>query len=245
MAARGSTPDGRFLIVGAGGLGCPAALVLARAGVRAIAFIDDDRVAGENLHRQILHRAADVGRRKVESARDALSRIAPAIETIAIAERFTPENALELVARFAVVLDGADNFATKFLINDACVRARVPFVHAGAVRWSGQLLAVRPGAPCYRCLFEAPPPPAPDVSCREAGVVGPVAGVIGALQGEAALALAADPSAPPGETSALVVYDGLAGTLRTVCFRRNPTCAACGGQPMAALDPAAYQAIAC
>jgi molybdopterin-synthase adenylyltransferase len=233
----------RALLVGAGGLGSPAARVLARAGVGTIAIADDDLVDVSNLHRQVLHRTADAGRAKADSAADALRRIA-ATEAVAIRERVHAGNVLDLVRRFDVVLDGSDNFATKFLINDACVLARVPFVHAGAIRWSGQVLAVWPGAACYRCLFEELPPAASGMSCGEAGIVGPVAGVVGALQAEAAMALL-DERAAGRRLSTLLVYDGLQGTIRRVEFAPNPSCRACGERPFAALDPFAYQESAC
>ncbi|MSP63263.1 MAG: HesA/MoeB/ThiF family protein [Myxococcales bacterium] len=259
MSGRGLA-SARALIVGAGGLGCPAAIVLARAGVGTIAVCDDDVVEVANLHRQILHRSSDAGLPKVDSAAAAIRRIAPSVTVIPIRDRLGAENALALVRGYDVVLDGSDNFATKFLVNDACVLAGVPFVHAGAVRWGGQLLAVRPGSggPCYRCLFEAPPPSLEGFSCREAGVVGPAVGVIGALQGEAALKLLNDRLPLPragegrgeGETeteteTGLVVYDGLSGSIREVRFHRNPLCAACGRVPLRALDPGAYQEAAC
>jgi molybdopterin-synthase adenylyltransferase len=256
----------RALIVGAGGLGCPAGLVLARAGVGTIAFADDDRVEISNLHRQILHRTADAGRNKAESACDALKRIAAAVETIPITKRIDSDNVIDIVDDFDVVLDGSDNFATKFLINDACVLAKIPFVHAGAIKWGGQWLAVAVAAPCYRCLFEEMPPPQAGQSCREAGIVGPVAGVVGARQAEAALRLigngigngnapedgwgsevcrAGDPCARRAMIdSEIVLYDGLAGTFRSVRFRKNPHCRACNGA-ISSIVPTSYEVAAC
>ncbi len=239
----------RALVVGAGGLGSPAARALARAGVGTIAVADDDVVDLSNLHRQVLHRAADAGRAKVDSAIEALRRIAPTVEAVAIRERLCADNALRLVRGVDVVLDGSDNFATKFLVNDACVLAGVPFVHAGAVRWGGQLLAVAPGAPCYRCLFEELPPPAAGVSCREAGIVGPVVGVVGALQAEAALALldgtASGTASGNDALSTLLIYDGLSGSFRRVRFARNPGCRVCGDARITALDASNYRESAC
>ncbi len=237
--------DARALIVGAGGLGSPAGIVLARAGVGAITFADDDAVAAGNLHRQVLHRAADAGRAKAESAAEAVRRLAPGVVAHARCSRITAENALSTVSDFDVVLDGSDNFATKFLVNDACVLAGVPFVHAAAIRWMGQLLAVRPGAPCYRCLFEEIPPPAAGQSCAEAGICGPVVGVVGALQAEAALALLGIGNGNANgnaNESTLVVYDGLAGSTRQIHFRHNRACRACAH---AALDPRQYEVAAC
>src|SRR5205823_2735049 len=185
-----------------------------------IAFLDDDVVEAGNLHRQVLHRACDVGRKKAESAADAVRRISPKVHAIPLIGRFTAAN-VDLVREFDAVLDGSDNFATKFLLNDACVAARVPFVHAAAIGWMGQLLPVRAGAPCYRCLFEAEPPPDACATCSEAGVCGPVVGVVGALQAEAALALAEGGGADESE---LTIYDGLSGALRNVRFRHNREC---------------------
>jgi molybdopterin/thiamine biosynthesis adenylyltransferase len=235
----------RALIVGAGGLGCPAGLVLARAGVGTIAFADDDRVEISNLHRQILHRTADAGRNKAESACDALKRIAPAVKTIPITKRIDSDNVIDIVNvnDFDIVLDGSDNFATKFLINDACVLAKIPFVHAGAIKWGGQWLAVAVGAPCYRCLFEEMPPPQTGQSCREAGIVGPVVGVVGAKQAEAALRLIGNGNGS-GNGNEIVIYDGWAGTFRTVRFRKNPRCRACSGA-ISSIVPTSYEVAAC
>ncbi len=233
----------RILLIGTGGLGSPAALVLARAGIGTLALIDDDYVSVENLHRQILHRTWEIGHPKVESAARAIARIAPRLQVIALKERFFPERARELVRQFDVVLDGADNFATKFLVNDACVIEGIPFVHAGAIRWSGQLLPVRPGAPCYRCLFEEQPPQTAGTSCREAGVVGPVVGVIGALQAEAALALLDATPETTTDESILTIYDGLTGRLRQVRFQKNPFCRVCVSGTL--LPTEAYPVAAC
>jgi adenylyltransferase/sulfurtransferase len=233
------------LLVGAGGLGSPAAFVLARAGVSRIAVADDDRVEASNLHRQLLHRSKDVGRGKAESAGGAIRRLAPSATVIAHAVRVEASNVLDLVRGYDVVIDGSDSFATKFLINDACVLAGIPFVHAAAIRWGGQWLAVRPGEPCYRCLFEEMPPAAAGASCAEAGIVGPVAGVVGALAAEAAMVLLAGRSLASDGANALTVYDGRAGTFRVVRFRKNPSCRACGSTKIAAIDPRAYEGADC
>lgn len=242
------------LLVGAGGLGVPAAWVLARAGLGRLVVCDADRVERSNLHRQVSYNEAQVGRPKVAALAEALAkakdRLSPSLEVVLIERRFETENATELLADVDVVIDGSDNFATKFLVNDACVLAGVPFVHAAAVRWQGQLLAVdaRPDrvmkSPCYRCLFEELPPSGDGMSCAEAGVVGPVVGLVGALAGEAALRLLG--GGPDGDVpglGALTMYDGLAGTLRTARFRPNPLCRACGVSSPARiqrLDPRDY-----
>lgn len=242
-----SIEGARVLLVGAGGLGSPAAIALARAGVRRFRVVDPDRVEPSNLHRQILHRTADAGRPKVESAAAAIRRIAPGADVEIIEGRFDAASAPALLAGIAVALDGSDNFPTKFLMNDACVEAGVPFVHGAAIRWEGQLLGVDPrrGDPCYRCLFEAEPPPGVACTCAEAGVCGPVVGVIGALQAEAALALLAGAShdalaqnGPRGERlGRMLVYNGVVGHVRSVRFRRNPDCAVCNRINAAASHP--------
>lgn len=245
LGRAGKGAGARVLVVGAGGLGSAAALELASAAGRVswVAFADDDRVDASNLHRQVIHRAADAGREKARSAAEALVRIAHGIAAEAIEARLTAENARELVQRFDLVLDGSDNFATKFLVNDACLLERVPFVHAGAIRWGGQWLAVRPGAPCYRCLFEAPPDGALGESCRDAGICGPVVGFVGARQAEAGLELL--DGAGEADRSTLYAYDALAGTVRAVSFGRNPECTACGARRESRLDPARYESAAC
>jgi molybdopterin/thiamine biosynthesis adenylyltransferase len=247
MSDRASTAAGGagVLVIGAGGLGCPAAFALAAAGVRDISVVDDDVVDATNLHRQILHADADVGIHKVESLAHALERRFPRARVTPLAVRFDATNAAALVAAHAVVVDGSDNFATKFVVNDACVLALRPLVHGAAVGTGGQLLTVPAGGlPCYRCLFEEPPPAGVGPSCAEAGVLGPVPGVIGALQGaEAARLLRGENAAFAGR---LVQYDSLGMTIRSVRFNANPTCAVCGAAPrIRALDAADYPDAAC
>jgi molybdopterin/thiamine biosynthesis adenylyltransferase len=181
--------DARVLVVGVGGLGCPAALALARGGVKTLGLVDDDAVDLSNLHRQILFDDADVGRPKVPAAAAALARLVPTLEVEVHETRLLPSNAVQLVSAYDLVVEGSDNFATKFLAADACALARRPIVHAAAVRWHGTTLAVGPrGAPCYRCLFEdIPLENAPN--CAEAGVVGPLLGVIAAAQADLALSV--------------------------------------------------------
>ncbi len=226
------------LLVGIGGLGCPAAMVLARAGVGRIRVVDDDVVERTNLHRQILFDEAAVGRPKAASAALALARIAPECAIEPIDGRFVPETAVELLAGIDVVVEGSDNFATKFLVADACALARVPVVHAAAVRTYGTAFAVGPeGRPCYRCLFEdIPHEHAPN--CAEAGVLGPVVGVVGALQADLALAVI-DGMAPFGS---FVAYDGLRDTVRRHRVPVRPSCTLCSGDhgEIRTLDPARY-----
>jgi molybdopterin/thiamine biosynthesis adenylyltransferase len=215
------------LIIGAGGLGCPAALALAAAGVSRLGVVDDDLVDATNLHRQILFTPADVGLPKVKAFGRALTGRFPGLVLEPHRTRFDVSTAAELIALYDVVVDGSDNFATKFLANDAAVLAGRPMVHGAAVTMGGQLLTVTAGGrPCYRCLFEEPPAPGVGPSCAEAGVLGPVPGVIGALQGlEAARILRRE---TPAFVGRLVQYDSRAMLIRSTRFNPNPACAVCG-----------------
>ncbi len=200
----------RVLLVGAGGLGCPAALALARAGVGSIAIADDDVVEEAKLHRQILFDEVDLGASKAETAAGVLEGLASGVRATAVGSRVLPHNAMQLVQKADVVVEGSDNFATKFLVADACALARVPVVHAAAIRWHGTVLAVGPGAaPCYRCLFEDLPEGG-GPACADAGVIGPVVGLLGAIQADLALSLL---DGQPVEGT-LVTYDGRADQLR-------------------------------
>lgn len=234
------------LLVGAGGLGCGAALALAAGGARDLVVVDDDLVDETNLHRQVLLDAADLGKPKVESLARTLGRRFPGVRVTAIVGRFDAASAGALVAACDLVLDGSDNLATKFLANDAAVLARKPLVHGAAVEGWGQLLTVPAGGrPCYRCLFEDLPPASAGagLSCAEAGVLGPVPGVIGALQGAEALRiLAGQPGTFAGR---LIRYDSPFLTMRIVRLRPNPECGVCGPRPrITALSAAAYAAAA-
>ena len=214
------------LIIGAGGLGCPAALALGAAGARRIGVVDDDRVDASNLHRQILFDDKDVGDLKVVAFARALARRFPALDVVTHAVRFDVTNARELISAYDVIIDGSDNFATKFLANDAAVLARRPLVHAAAVGTGGQLMTVPAGGrPCYRCLFEEPPPAGVGPSCAEAGVLGPVPGVIGALAGVEASRLLRGQA--PAYVGRLLQYDSTGMSLRAVSFNPNPRCAVC------------------
>ncbi len=216
-------------MIGAGGLGCPAALALVEAGVGRVALADDDRVEETNLHRQILYRDADVGRDKLDAALDALGRVARPFQRIeARRTRLLPHNARELVADYDVVLEGADNFATKFLAADACHLAGRPVVHGAAVRFRATVLGVgADGRPCYRCLFEDLPPAGAADSCAEAGVMGPVVGLAGALMADLALSVLV--GAP--RHGILFTYDGLRDRLRTVPLTARDDCPLCGKSP--------------
>jgi molybdopterin/thiamine biosynthesis adenylyltransferase len=233
------------LIIGAGGLGCPAAFAVAAAGVTRIGVVDDDRVDAGNLHRQFLHGVSDLGELKVVSLARALTRRFPAARVAAHAQRFDSTSAAALLAGYDVVVDGTDNFAAKFLANDAAVLAGKPLVHGAAVALGGQLLTVPAGGrPCYRCLFEEPPPAGVGPSCAEAGVLGPVPGVIGALQGCEAARLAQGKT--PAFTGRLIQYDSAGMSVRVVPFNPNPQCGVCGPAPrIRALAASNYPAERC
>jgi adenylyltransferase/sulfurtransferase len=234
--------DARVLVVGVGGLGCPAALVLARAGVGRLGLCDDDVVDRTNLHRQILFDDADVAQPKLGAAARALAAAAPGVSIDLHEERLTPSSAARLVRGYDVVVEGSDNFATKFLASDACVLERVPVVHASAVRWVGTAMAVGAHArPCYRCLFEGPPDgDAP--SCAEAGVMGPVLGVVAAVQADLALSFV-DGLDVGGE---LVRFDGRTDVLRRSRVRPRAGCALCGTSPVIrGIDARSYETGPC
>lgn len=218
------------LVVGAGGLGCPAALYLAAAGVGRLGVIDPEPVELSNLHRQILHGTAEVGRPKVESARMRLRALNPHVIVEAMRERLDALNALRLLEPYELVVDGSDNFPTRYLVNDACVLLHKPLVHGGVIRFQGQVLVVRPGqSACLRCVFPEPPQPGAIPSCQTEGVLGACAGVIGSLMAQEALKLLLGIGQPL--TDRLLALEGLAGGLREVPVRRDPGCAVCGERP--------------
>src|SRR4051794_2506459 len=223
--------DDAVLLIGAGGLGCGAALALAAGGARKLVVIDDDVVDVSNLHRQILHPDSAIGQPKAESLAASLRERFPEVEVTPVLGRFDAASAMRLLAGCGVAIDGSDNLATKFLANDAAVLAEKPLVHGAAVETWGQLLTVPAGGhPCYRCLFEElPPPDAEAPSCAEAGVLGPVPGVIGALQAAEALRILRGES--PALTGRLIRYDSRLMTMRAIKFRRNPDCRVCGDRP--------------
>jgi adenylyltransferase/sulfurtransferase len=219
----------RVLVVGAGGLGCPASLALARAGVGHLTLADPDRVDVTNLHRQLWHRDADVGRLKVESAVAGLARAFPSLSTQALPQRVDADNAEALFRAHDLVLDATDGTATKFFLSDVAVRTGVPLVYGGVLRMQGQAMRVAPGGPCLRCLYEAPPPPDAVPTCAQAGVLGAMAGLLGAVQALLALEwLTGEGRALDGEAT-LRVLDGATLQGRTVRVRRAPECDACGG----------------
>lgn len=175
--------NAKVLIIGAGGLGAPAAMYLAAAGVGTIGIVDADEVDLSNLQRQIIHSTEDVGKPKVESARETMEKMNPDVTVNTYHEFVSSENILDLIKEYDFVIDGTDNFPAKFLINDACVMAGKPFSHAGIIRFKGQLMTYVPGeGPCYRCVFKNPPPKDAVPTCKQAGVIGAMGGVIGSLQ---------------------------------------------------------------
>ncbi len=220
--------DARVLVVGAGGLGCPASLALAHAGVGHLTLVDPDRVDVTNLHRQLWHREADVGRPKVESAVAGLRRAFPELSTEALGERVDPDNAEGLFRAHDLVIDATDGTATKFLLSDAAVLTGVPLVYGGVLRMQGQAMRIDPGGPCLRCLYEAPPPPDAVPTCAQAGVLGSMAGLIGALQAMLAVELLSGTARPERGAATLHVLDGATLQGRTVRVRQEPDCAGCG-----------------
>jgi adenylyltransferase/sulfurtransferase len=217
------------LVVGVGGLGSPAAVRLAAAGLGRITLLDDDRVDASNLGRQMLFGDADVGALKAEVAAAGIRARFPEAPVESIIARLSADEAgLRLVATHDVVLDGSDNFPTRFAANDLCVAAGVPLVHGASVRWQGQVLTILPGdSACLRCVFEGEPPPDCDgLSCAESGIVAPLVGLIGAWMAEAAVAVLS--GLRPRTADALRLYDGWAGRERVARLGRDPDCSVCG-----------------
>ena len=216
------------LIVGMGGLGCPVALALARAGVGQLILVDDDVVDVSNLHRQVLFTASDVGKHKLDAARERLL-LEGANDVRVERTRMLPDNARALVKIADVVVEGADNFATKFLAADACFLERVPVVHGAAVRFHGTALSVSAsGAPCYRCLFEDVLADANAPNCAEAGVFGPMVGIVGCLMADLALDALSQDSSRNGVVHS---FDAKLDRVRTFRLRPRPQCSLCGETP--------------
>jgi len=216
----------KVLVVGAGGLGSSALYYLAAAGVGTLGIVDSDKVGMTNLHRQILHFTEDVGRSKTASAADKLGRLNPDVHVKTINLAVDASNISELIRGYDFIIDGTDNFDTKFLINDACVKAKKPYSHGGILRFEGQSFTYVPGSVCYRCVFKEPPPLGSCPTCVEAGVLGTVAGLIGLVQATEAIKFIIN----AGEllTDRLLTFDSLAMVFRTVPISRDPRCPACG-----------------
>lgn len=218
------------LIVGAGGLGSPAALYLAAAGVGTLGIIDADKVDLTNLQRQVIHYTSDVGVEKVQSAENKICQINPDVAVKTYHQWAKADNTREIIKEYDFVIDGTDNFAAKFLINDACYFEKIPYSHAGILKFDGQLITILPDeSACYRCIFSVPPPAGAVPSCSQAGVLGVLAGVIGSLQATEAVKYLLG----IGEllTDTLLTYDALAMEFRKVNLKRNPNCLLCGENP--------------
>jgi molybdopterin/thiamine biosynthesis adenylyltransferase len=223
----------KVLVVGAGGLGSPLLLYLAAAGVGTIGLVDDDTVDLSNLQRQIVHTTSSVGESKVESAAATIAAINPEVKLIQHAERLTVKNAPSIIGDYDIVADGTDNFATRFLINDACYFAERPLVSAAILRFDGQVSTFKAyeegGHPCYRCLYREAPPEGQIPTCAEAGVLGALCGMIGSLQATEVI----KEILKIGESlsGSLIIYEGLGTTFRKIKVRRDPGCPLCGTDP--------------
>jgi len=221
---------GRVLLVGAGGLGSPAALYLAAAGVGTLGIVDDDVVEESNLQRQVLHGTQAIGTPKVASATARLRDLNPMVAVESHPDRLTSANALDIVRGYDLVIDGSDNFPTRYLVNDACIFTGRPDVYGAIFRFEGQVSVFgAAGGPCYRCLFRDPPPPELVPSCEEAGVLGVIPGVIGTLQALEAIKLLAGLGEPL--VGRLLLFDGLKSGMREMSLSRDPDCPVCGEHP--------------
>lgn len=221
----------RVLCIGAGGLGSPVALYLAAAGIGKLGIVDFDVVDVSNLQRQVLHGTPDIGRPKTASARETIQRINPHVEVELHAVRLTSQNAFEILGAYDLVVDGTDNFPTRYLSNDACVLLGKPNIYGSIFRFEGQASVFAPhlGAPCYRCLYPEPPPPGLVPSCVEGGVLGVLPGIIGLIQATEVLKLAAGIGAPL--TNRLLLFNALDMKFRELKLRRDPECPVCGERP--------------
>ncbi len=219
----------KALIVGAGGLGSPSAIYLALAGVGTIGIVDFDVVEMSNLQRQILHHTADIGRPKLESAKDNIKAYNPDVNIVMHGDRLESDNAMEIIGQYDLVINGADNFATRYLVNDACYLSGKPLVDGSILIFDGQATVFIPGQGCYRCLFPSPPPPGMVPNCAEAGVLGALTGLVGSIQATEALKLVLG----IGESlsSRLLLIDALSMSFREVKLKRNPSCPLCGDEP--------------
>ena len=218
------------LISGAGGLGAPAALYLAAAGVGTIGIVDADEVDLSNLQRQVIHTTNDVGKAKVKSAAETMEAINPDVTVKTYRTFVDSSNIMDLIKDYDFIIDGTDNFPAKFLINDACVMAKKPFSHAGIIRFKGQLMTYVPGeGPCYRCVFKNPPPKDAVPTCKQAGVIGAMGGVIGSLQAMEAIKYIIG----KGDllTGKLLTYDALKMEFHTIKLPKDDHCAVCGDEP--------------
>jgi molybdopterin/thiamine biosynthesis adenylyltransferase len=221
--------DAKVLLIGAGGLGSPTALYLAAAGVGTLGIVDFDVVDITNLQRQVLHRTKDIGRPKVDSATDTINAINPDVKVIQHRIQLTSENAMEVLEPYDIIVDGSDNFPTRYLVNDACVMLGKPCVHGSIFLFEGQAATFVSGKGCYRCLYPTPPPPGMVPSCAEAGVLGVLPGIVGSIQAVETIKLILG----IGDTLSgrLLLFDALDMEFRQVKVRRNPECPVCGDHP--------------
>lgn len=220
----------KIFVSGAGGLGSPAALYLAAAGVGTIGLIDSDVVDLSNLQRQILHYTPDVRRPKVLSAKEKIQALNPDVQVRTYQERLDAQNILRLINEYDVIIDGVDNFPTKFLLNDACFFAKKPLVHGGILRFEGRVFSIIPGqSACFRCIFKGPPPPGFVPNCQEAGIIGVVAGIIGSIQATEALKIIL--GIGKSLTDRILDFDARKTSFREIRIKRNPKCLLCGPDP--------------
>lgn len=223
--------NAKVLLLGAGGLGSPIALYLAAAGVGAIGIMDFDVVDRSNLQRQILHSTDDIGNLKVDSAKNTIEKMNPDVEVITYNARLTSENAMDIIRKYDIVVDGTDNFATRYLVNDTCVLLNKVNVHGSIFRFEGQVTVFKtPAGPCYRCLYPEPPPPGMVPSCQEAGVLGILPGVVGTLQATEVIKIILGKGEPL--IGKLLLYDALKTDFRKLNLRRDPKCPICGKNPV-------------
>lgn len=222
--------NSKVLIIGAGGLGSPASLYLAAAGVGHLGIIDSDRVEISNLQRQILHSTEDIGKEKTFSAKKRLLALNPEIHVTTYTMRLSKENVEDMIEEYHLIVDGVDNFPSRYLVNDACVFHSKPLIEAGILQFDGQVMGIWPWkGPCYRCLFPYPPPPGSVPSCQEAGVLGAVAGIIGTIQAAEAIKYLLG----MGQllVGRILIFNALAMLFRTIPIQRNPQCPLCGENP--------------
>ncbi|MGD1075706.1 MAG: molybdopterin-synthase adenylyltransferase MoeB [Thermodesulfovibrionales bacterium] len=220
----------KVFLVGAGGLGCPVGFYLAAAGVGTIGIVDNDTVELSNLQRQIAHSTKTLGKLKIESAKATFEALNPDVMVVGMKERINKDNILDLIKGYDIVVDGSDNFPTRYLVNDACVMVKKPLVSGAILRFEGQVTTIVPGdGHCYRCLFEQMPPAGLVPSCQEAGVIGAIPGVVGSLQAIEVIKLILG----KGDIlkNMLLIYDALKTTFRRVKVPKNPDCPVCGDHP--------------
>ncbi|KKN16473.1 hypothetical protein LCGC14_0975470 [marine sediment metagenome] len=222
--------EGKVLVLGAGGLGSPVALYLAAAGVGTLGIVDNDEVDVTNLQRQILHFTEDVGRAKTDSATEKLKNLNPEIKINAHNMRVTSDNINDLIKDYDIIVDGTDNFPTRFLVNDACYFAKKKLVHGAILRFDGQVMTILPDeGPCYRCIYREPPPEGLVPSCSQAGVIGTVAGIVGTIQANEVIKILIEKGTPL--SGRLLVIDALEANFRKIKTKKDPRCPICSENP--------------